>query len=50
METKIIKVHRVGVTYYAATVSGLYIERRTLEELRIAIAVRSNFAKLLESF
>lgn len=50
MRTKIIKVHRAGVTYYAATISGVYIERRTLEELRTAIAVRSNFAKILEGF
>ena len=46
METKITKVHRAGVTYYAATVSGVYIERRTLEELRTALAVRVNLGKI----
>jgi hypothetical protein len=46
METKITKVHRAGVTYYAATVSGVYVERRTLEELRTAIAVRGNLGKI----
>lgn len=46
METKITKVHRAGVTYYATTISGVYIERRTLEELRTAIAVRGNLGKI----
>ena len=46
MEPKITKVHRGGVTYYATTVSGVYIERRTLEELRTALAVRGNLGKI----
>lgn len=46
MEPKITKVHRGGVTYYAATVSGVYIERRTLQELRTALAVRGNLGKI----
>lgn len=46
MEPKIIKVHRAGVTYYAATFGGAYIERRTLEELRTALAVRRNLGKI----
>lgn len=46
MGTKIIKVHRGGVTYYAATINGVYVERRTLAELRTALAVRGNLAKI----
>ena len=46
MKTKITKVHRAGVIYYTATVSGVYIERRTLEELRTALAVRGNLGKI----
>jgi hypothetical protein len=32
--------------FYAATVSGVYLERASLAELREAIAVRKGFAKL----
>ena len=47
MKFKITKVHRGGVTYYATTVSGVYIERRTLEELQTALAVRRNLAQII---
>ncbi len=46
MEFKITKVHRGGVTYYATTISGVYIERRTLEELRTSLAVRESLGKI----
>ncbi len=46
MQPKITKVHRGGVTYYATTVGGIYIERRTREELRTALAVRGNLGKI----
>jgi hypothetical protein len=32
--------------FYAATVSGIYLERASLAELREAIAVRERFAKI----
>lgn len=46
MSIQIIKVHRAGRVFYAATVSGVYLERASLAELREAIAVREGFAKL----
>ena len=46
MQPKITKVHRGGVMYYATTISGVYIERRTLEELQTAMAVRGNLGKI----
>jgi hypothetical protein len=46
MTVRIIKVHRAGRVFYAATVSGIYLERASLAELREAIAVREGFAKL----
>lgn len=46
MEIKITKVRRAGRVFYAATVSGVYLERASLVELREAIAVRVGFAKL----
>lgn len=42
----IIKVHRNGRVFYATTISGVYIERATIEQLREAIAVRQGFANL----
>ena len=46
MTVKITRVHRGGRVFYAATVSGVYLERASLAELREAIAVREGFAKL----
>jgi hypothetical protein len=46
MTVKITRVHRGGRVFYAATVSGVYLERVSLAELREAIAVREGFAKL----
>jgi hypothetical protein len=46
MSVRITRVHRGGRVFYAATVSGVYLERASLAELREAIAVRVGFAKL----
>ena len=46
MTVQIIKVHRAGRVFYAATIRGVYLERVSLAELREAIAVREGFAKL----
>lgn len=46
MTVKITRVHRGGRVFYAATVSGVYLERASLAKLREAIAVREGFAKL----
>ena len=46
MTVRIIKVHRAGCVFYAATIRGVYLERASLAELREAIAVREGFAKL----
>lgn len=42
----IIKVHRNGRVFYATTISGVYIERASEQELREAVAVRENFRKI----
>ena len=42
----IIKVHRNGRVFYATTISGVYIERASEQELREAVAVRENFKKI----
>jgi len=46
MTVRITRVHRGGRVFYAATVSGIYLERASLTKLREAIAVREGFAKL----
>jgi len=46
MTVRITRVHRGGRVFYAATVSGVYLERASLAELHEAIAVREGFAKL----
>ena len=46
MTVKITRVHRGGRVFYAATVSGVYLERASLDELREAIAVRESFLKI----
>jgi hypothetical protein len=50
MTVRITKVHRAGRVFYAATVSGVYLERASLVELREAIAVREGFAKIFAEF
>jgi len=42
----IIKVHRNGRVFYATTISGVYIERASEQELREAVAVRENFRNI----
>lgn len=42
----IIKVHRNGRVFYATTISGVYIERASEQELREAVAVRQNFRNI----
>lgn len=46
MTVRITRVHRGGRVFYAAIVSGIYLERASLAELREAIAVRESFAKI----
>jgi len=46
MTVRITRVHRGGRVFYAATVSGVYLERASLAELREAIAVRESFLRI----
>lgn len=43
---KITKVYRDGRVFYAATISGMYVERSSLAVLKDALAVRKNFANI----
>ena len=46
MEYKIVRVHRNGKVYYAATVRGIYLERASEAELIEAINYRARIAKI----
>lgn len=46
MEYKIVRVHRNGNVYYAATVRGIYLERASKSELLEAIKYRTSVAKI----
>lgn len=46
MEFKIVRVHRGGKVYYAATIRGIYLERASKAELVEAIKYREGIAKI----